>query len=298
MLGAASTAGLAAWLSCNVASAQNGYKTRVVVSGLTRPTGIAALGSKILFVTQLPTPGVSGPNGGSNTVDMINLGTGQRANLTTGEPEPTNLALDKHGTLYWTCKSAGVILQRTTRGDVSLFLGDLTQPSGLAVDLWDNVYFTMLPTPMIGGMSGGSNTVNVTDGEVIHTLTVGEPEPTDIAVDRNGNAYWTCKSAGVILRRSAAGVVSRLLNDLDKPIGIALDQQGRSLYFTEVPTPGVPASLGGMNRVSVLNLQTMELDLVDFGDPEPHDITVAANGRIYWTCASAGVIVEARQSGN
>src|SRR5262245_44364628 len=212
------------------AAAQTAYETRVVVSGLRRPTGIVAMGSQTLFITQLPSPGVSGGGGGSNTVDMIKLGSGEIANLTTGEPEPTNLALDKHGTLYWTCKSAGVILQRTRSGEVSLFLGDLTRPSGIAADQWDNIYFTQLFTPGVGGMSGGSNTVNVTDGETIFTLAMGEPEPTDIVVDRDGNAYWTCKSAGVILRRSAEGNVNLLLSDLEEPIGITIDTQGQNLY--------------------------------------------------------------------
>lgn len=274
------------------ASAQT-YDAHVIVRGLHRPTGIAVQGSSTLFITQIPTPGVGGRDGGSNTVDMIKLDDGAVVNLTRGEPEPTNLALDKHGTLYWTCKSAGVILERSRRGEVSLFLGGLTRPSGIAADKWDNIFFTQLFTPGVNGMNGGSNTVNVTDGVTILTLTRGEPEPTDIVVDKNGNAYWTCKSAGVILHRSPAGVVSRLLQDLQKPTGIALDHQGRNLYFTQVPTPGVPGSMGGMNRVSRLNFATGELSTVDFGDPEPTDIAVAANGNLYWTCTSAGVIVEA-----
>jgi hypothetical protein len=51
--------------------------------------------------------------------------------------------------------------------------------------------------------------------------------------------------------------------------------------------------MGGMNRVSRLNLETGEVNIVDFGDPEPTDIAVSANGDLYWTCSSAGVIVEA-----
>jgi sugar lactone lactonase YvrE len=180
------------------------YQTRVVVAGLSRPTGIAAQGSGTLFITQLPTPGVPGSAGGENTVDRIQLGSGRIVNLTTGEPEPTNLTLDKHGNLYWTCKSAGVILRRNAQGNVSLLL------SGLAA-----------------------------------------------------------------------------------PTGIALDHQGRRLYFTEVPTPGVAGGMGGLNAVWAYDLETGDLDSVDLGDPEPTDITVAPNGRVYWTCSSAGVIVEA-----
>lgn len=270
------------------------YQTQVVVRGLQRPTGIVAQGSGTLYITQLPTPGVGGRMGGRNTVDKIHLRSGTIINLTTGEPEPTNLALDKRGNLYWTCKSAGVILERSRRGEVSLFLGALTNPSGIAVDRWDNVYFTLLPTPGVPGSMGGQNTVNVSDGIETAILTMGEPEPTDIAVSREGDAYWTCKSANVILRRRGAdGMVSLVLRDLDKPVGIALDHRGGTLFFTEVPTPGVPGSMGGRNKVSELDLHTMTLSVVDFGDPEPTDVTVARNGQLFWTCSSAGVIVEA-----
>ncbi len=270
------------------------YQTQVVVKGLTRPTGIVAEGSKTLYITQLPTPCVPGSMGGKNTVDQISLASGRITNLATGEPEPTNLALDKHGHLYWTCKSAGVILERNRAGEISLFLGGLEKPSGIAVDRWDNVYFTLLPTPGIPGSMGGRNTVNVSNGTDIMVLAMGEPEPTDIAVSRAGVAYWTCKSANVILKRTPDGTISLLLSGLNAPTGIALDADGEKLYFTEVPTPGVPGSMGGQNKVWVYDFDEGQLQVVHAGDPEPRDVTVARNGRVYWTCSSAGVIVEAK----
>ncbi|MSU58422.1 MAG: hypothetical protein EXS35_09625 [Pedosphaera sp.] len=275
------------------------YETRVVFSGLNHPTGIVAENARMLYITQLPTPGLSGMNGGSNTVDKITLGKNPSlTNLATGEPEPTNLALSKEGELYWTCKSAGVILERNRKGEIGLFLGDLDQPSGIALDRWGHVYFTQIPTPGLPGTMGGSNNVAVTDGEMINTLSMGEPEPSDIAVDCHGNAYWTCKTAGVILMRDCDGEISLLLNGLKSPTGIALDPQRGLLYFTEVPTPGVAGSQGGENRVSVLNLDCMQLETVNEGDPQPTDITVAPNGRVFWTCTSAGVVVEARERCN
>lgn len=290
------------WLFALVVATPAGaseYSTRVVATGLDQPSGIVSITPRLLAITQLPTPGVPGSQGGENTVDLVFVGSKpERArvwNLTMGEPEPTNLALDRQWNLYWTCKSAGVILERNIlHGETSLFLGDLEQPSGIAIDRWNNVYFTQLPTPGVGGGAGGMNTVNVTDGESVEVLTLGEPEPTDIAVSRNGTAYWTCKSAGVILARTPDGTVSLLLKDLASPTGIALDHQGRQLYFTEVPTPGKPGSQGGENNVWVYDLRKGERELVNAGDPEPTDITVAANGAVFWTCTSAGVIVEAR----
>jgi sugar lactone lactonase YvrE len=276
---------------CAVAAHAQEYKTSVVVMGLNRPTGIAIQGSETIFFTELPTPGIPGTMGGRNTVNRVNLESGTIRVLTRGEPEPTNLALAKDGTLYWTCKSANVILKRTKNGTVSLFLGHLDKPNGISVDRWDNVFFTELPTP---GVAGSMNTVSMSDGTTTTVLTMGEPEPTDIVVARDGTAYWTCKTANVILKRSPDGVVSLVLKNLNRPVGIALDHKDKKLYWTEVPTPGVSGSKGGSNSVKELNLETLEISEVDFGDPQPTDITVARNGNLYWTCTSAGVIVEAR----
>ena len=286
--------GVLTMLAFDVPVQAQDYETRVVATGFTRPTGIVAGGNRTLYITQLPTPGLPGPKGGSNTVDLIKLGTGRMFNIATGEPEPTNLTLDKRGHLYWTCKSAGVILERNRKGEINLFLGGLTKPSGIDVDGWGRIYFTQIPTPGVPGSKGGTNTVSVSNGVKTKVLTLGEPEPTDITVSRNGTSYWTCKTAGVILCRTPDGTVVKILGDLKKPIGIALDEHRGLLYFTEVPTPGMSGKNGGSNRVSVLNLEPDELDIVDEGDPEPTDITVAPNGSVFWTCSSAGVIVQAR----
>lgn len=291
--------GVMATLSLASLALASEYHTRVVATGLDQPTGIVAAGPRTLIITQVPTPGIPGSEGGLNTVDLIRLrpNTDQNRmwNLSAGEPEPTNLALDRYWNLYWTCKSAGVILQRSPTGDVSRFLDGLDQPTGIAVDRWNNVYFTLLPTPGVFGDDGGMNTVNVSDGETIEVLSLGEPGPTDVAVGRDGTAYWTCQTAGVILKLTPEGEKSFVLTDLDAPTGIALDHKNEKLYFTELPTPGVPGSMGGENKVSVYDLKTEMLELVDAGDPEPTDIAVAENGAVFWTCTTAGVIVEARE---
>lgn len=282
-------------LLCSTSSVfADDYTTRVVARGLHRPTGIAVRGDNTIYFTQVPTPGVNGMNGGNNSVNQLDLRRNRITTLHVGEPEPVNITVGPEDTLYWTCKSAGVILEQDEDGVTTVFLSGLNKPSGIAVDDCDNVYFTQVPTPGVNGMNGGLNTVNVSDGTTTTTLHMGEPEPTDIVVAKNGDLYWTCKSAGVILEQSAADGLTRVLLDkLDKPTGIALDRKGRNLYFTEVPTPGVAGSNGGRNKVWELDLRTGARTLVHEGDPEPTDIAVAKNGKLYWTCSSAGVIVEA-----
>ena len=40
------------------------------------------------------------------------------------------------------------------------------------------------------------------------------------------------------------------------------------------------------------------VQVIHEGDPEAHqDVAVARNGNVYWTCTSAGVIVEAKRIG-
>ncbi len=263
------------------------YQLRVVASGLDRPVGIAAEGRDTLYFTQVPTPGMGG---GSNSVSKLDLETGMMTLLHQGEPEPTNIALDRDGNIYWTCRSAGVILKREAEtGMVGTFLDGLARPTGIAVDRDGLVYFTEVPTP---GVPGGSNRVVVSDGNSLTVLHEGEPEPTDIVVSKKGEIYWTCKSAGVILEQEN-GMTRMLLTGLDHPSGIALDKNGKTLFFTEVPTPGVPGSEGGRNKVWAVDLKTMQARIVHEGDPEPTDVTAAKNGNLYWTCTSAGVIVEA-----
>ena len=266
------------------------YRFSVVAAGLDRPVGITVEGSETVYFTLVPTPGVGG---GANGVAKLDLETGAITMLHVGEPEPTNIAIDRAGDLHWTCKSAGVILRQTEEGTTSLFLGGLEQPSGISVGKHGNVYFTEIPNP---GVPNAGNRVSVTDGNTKVILHQGEPEPADIVVSRNGSLYWTCKTAGVLLQR-VNGETSVLLDGLNNPVGIALDRKGETLYFTEVPTPGVPGSAGGQNRVNALDLRTKTVRVIHEGDPEPTDVAVAGNGNVYWTCTSAGVIVEAKRVG-
>ena len=288
---------VATFITSTIVNAQ-GYDFEVVARNLQRPTGITVFGSRHnrnLAFTQLPTPGIPGSMGGKNTVDVLNLRSGRSTQLAFGEPEPTNIAYEDRGLLYWTCKSAGVIVKFNLRnGNLEPVLTGLEKPSGIAIGGVGEIYFTQLPTPGINGANGGRNSVDVFIQDRMFNLTKGEPEPTDIAANECGDTYWTCKSAGVILTRNNRGKVALVLNNLDKPTGIALDEDSRNLYWTEVPTPGVSGANGGRNKVWRLDLKSGVKTLVHEGDPEPTDIAVANDGTLYWTCSSAGVIVQAK----
>jgi glucose/arabinose dehydrogenase len=267
------------------------FRLSVIASGLDRPVGIAVDGSDDLYFSEVPNPGI--PNAG-NGVSHLSLDTGVITLLSGGEPEPTNLSVSRTGDVYWTCKSAGVILRRLQMsGLIEPVAIGLSEPSGISIGRRGAVYFTEIPTP---GVAGGSNTVSVLRGNGKVVISMGEPEPTDVVVAPNGDLYWTCKSAGVILQRRE-GRTSLLAAGLSSPSGIAIDHLGRTLYFTEVPTPGVPGSQGGWNKIRAIDLTSEHVATLHVGDPEPTDIAVATNGNLYWTCTSAGVIVEAKRTG-
>jgi streptogramin lyase len=148
----------------------------------------------------VPTPGVPGSQGGRNGV--FALAKGEIQTLSLGEPEPNDVVRTLDGTVYWTCTSAGVILQRSPQGTVSLLLGGLDHPLGITADRAGNLYFTEVPTPGIPGSMGGRNKVwryNVHTGRKT-LVDEGDPEPRDVAATVKGTLYWTCSSAGVIVR--------------------------------------------------------------------------------------------------
>jgi hypothetical protein len=282
-------------VSCALAGTASGqqYTTKVVARDLKRPTGISVSLSGKVYFTELPTPGVGGAAGGTNTVNVLNPNNGKIRNLATGEPEPTNLATTFCGDVYWTCKSAGVILT-LENGAPKLVVGDLTKPTGIAAyPLGVLQFFTEVPTPGVNGANGGTNKVYAflesANREVL--LDEGDPQPSDVAVDLVGNVYWTCTSAGVIVKLSG-GKVEVIARDLKSPTGLATDYLG-NLYFTEVPTPGVSGAKGGTNKVSKLKISSGAITVINEGDPDPIDVTAHPDGTVYWTCRSAGVIVEA-----
>jgi len=293
------------------------FSVEIVVDGLNKPHGIVAQYNNRLFFSEVPVPGTMGvddPDDPStyNKVSKLRF-AGNSSNvrditpISEGEPYPINLAIEPFGgDVYWTCKTVGVILKYDQRSkEKSFFLPAagleaepedfLMSPSGVSIDIFGDVFFTELPMPGESGM----NMVSVSDGNNISLISDGEPAPTDITVAFDGTAYWTCQTANVILKRSRAGVISKLLTDLNAPTGIAINRSGDKLYFTEVPTPGAGLNADdNHNMVKELNLKTGEISVVATGFPWPQDVTVATNGSIYWTCTEAGVIAKATRHGN
>jgi len=271
------------------------YKTTIIAMGLNKPIGISVHSSGDLYFTEIPEPGKFSAK---NTVSMRDGKTGKVVQIVKGEPSPTHIVVLADRTFYWTCNQVGVIMQGKGTSHASVATG-LSNCNGLAVTAKGRVFFTQLPTPGKPGSMGGKNNVaELVNGKAV-VLKAGEPEPVDIVADANNNLYWTCKAAGVILRRDAKTKrVSLVLDKLDSPSGIAMDAAG-NLYFTEVPTPGKFKNQGGRNAVWKYDPKTRNLTAIQFGIPEPTDVTVSADGKnVYWTCTTVGVIMQAVLTGS
>ncbi len=179
----------------------------VLLRNLKSPVGIDVplFTPGFIFFTQVPTPGVPGTEGGTNDVNVAIqfLRSYFSFPLNMGEPEPVDIAVGLDGTVYWTCRTAGVILMRSVSGEVSVVESGLESPMGLDIDLYGRLYWTEVPTPGVAGANGGRNrVVRYTPGtdETI-VINSGDPEPYDVTVSPFGDeVFWTCRSAGVILR--------------------------------------------------------------------------------------------------
>lgn len=225
--------------SAGVVQRMSGGTRTTLLRSLQQPSGIAIGSDGTLYFTQVPTPGVGGMNGGRNTVARFTAANGVQT-ITTGEPEPRDVAVDMQGNLYWTCKSANVILWRNAAtGAVAPLLRGLDKPSGIAVDRHGAIYFSEVPTPGMSAARGGRNRVwRYTPATQTLTLVdFGDPEPFDVAVDPDGTSiYWTCSSAGVIVRATATrapislSTMEPLRMGAATPLLLRASEQANKLY--------------------------------------------------------------------
>ena len=104
-----------------------------------------------------------------------------------------------------------------------------------------------------------------------------------VAVDVVGNVFWTCTDEGAIYRFDAyTGDVAMYLGGLDMPKGIDLDRYG-NVYFTEA------------TRVSVYDgMATTEIA----SGCAISDVSVALDGRVYWSCLDEGTVYFVRNVGD
>ncbi len=265
-------------------------RTRVVASGLGRPVGIVAGDGDVLLVglrSAKPTAAEQG------RIAELDVEAGDLVLRYSGPLAPSQVALDRDGNLYWTNASTGTIWRQDARnGTVRRVVSDLREPGGIAVDAAGRLFYTEVSG---GSAAGSAGNVSMLDANGTTVLRASESAPADLAVGTSGDLYWTNAAAGTIAHLTRDGELEIVIAGLDRPQGLALDEAGNRLYFTEVPTPGVSGSAGGRNTIKFLDLATRELTVLHRGDPEPADVAISSSGRIFWTSTRSGQVIEASE---
>ena len=270
------------------AEAGGGVRSRVVASGLGRPTAIVAADGDVLLVGLQPAKPTTTEHG---SIAGLDVEFGDLVLRYSGQLAPAQVALDRDGNLYWTSRSGGAIWRQDAEGGtVRRIASGLHRPSGLAVDGDGRVYFT---EGSGGDGEGLSGNISMLDGQEATVLRASEAEPADLAAGKAGDLYWTNADAGTIAHLTTDGTLEIVLAGLDRPQGLALDEDRDRLYFTEVPTPGLTGSGGGRNTVNALDLATRARTVLHRGDSEPADVAVSPSGRVFWTSTRTGQVFEA-----
>ncbi len=261
-----------------------------VAEGMGRPSSLVAVGPSSVVLS-----GALAPGGSRYAVVRLDLATGTLRLLDSGGASPGTVAVDRNGAVYWTSPSQRAIF-KLSRADAPAqrVLTGVDHPTGVAVDGSGRLYYAEVPDP---GTDAAANTIWMFDGERRSLLATGQETPVDLAAGAAGDLYWSARSAGQILHRSTDGSISVLVAGLESPSGLALDEAGRRLYFTERPTPGLAGADGGRNTLSVIDLSTGERTVLRRGDLDPVDVAVAADGSLLVAEGSAGSVLNVVRHG-
>lgn len=146
----------------------------------------------------------------------------------SGLGNPSGLALDVFGNLYEADSISNRILKFTAPNTYTVYASGLNNPTGLAFDNVGNLY-----------------EVNTSSGQILkitapNTSTVfasGLNFPTSIAVDSSQNVYVSDGGTGQILKYTAPNSSTVYASGLSSPRGVAIDGSGR-LYVTEDKSNG------------------------------------------------------------
>jgi len=262
------------------------YTIRTIASGLAAPGELQLAGDDTLFLGQAPLA----PRDAS--LAKLSLRSGEVTYLGADSAVLTGFAVNREGRLYWVDASRGALLSQGRPGEPPQVIhkGPALPAARVAADSAGRIYITRT-SPVADGRD--SVAILVRGSSLVQIPDPGGPPKTSVTAAVTGDLYYTSMRDGVIYHIGPDGRGNVVVAGLDKPQGIALGPDEDTLYFTEIPTPGIAGEDGGRNTVNALDLSTLERSVIHRGDPQPTGIAVASNGTVYWTSTSRGLVLAA-----
>ncbi|MBI4914531.1 MAG: CHRD domain-containing protein [Acidobacteria bacterium] len=167
----------------------------------------------------------------------------------------------------------------------------LGRPTAIVAADGDVLLVGLLPAKPTTTEHGSIAGLDVEVGDLVLRYS-GPLAPAQVALDRDGNLYWTSRSGGALWRQDAKdGTVRRIASGLHQPSGIAVDSEGR-VYFTE----GSGRDGEGLSG-NVSMLDGDEATVLRASEAEPADLAAGKGGDLYWTNADAGTIAHLTTDG-
>ncbi|MFZ1362169.1 MAG: NHL repeat-containing protein [Candidatus Nanopelagicales bacterium] len=167
---------------------------------------------------------------------------GRSATLAKTGAGPSGIAVDVFGNVYTANSRSNNVTKITASGKSSILGTTGKKPRGIAVDPSGNVYTSNL---------GSNNVTKITPKGVSKVLGSTGNKPIDIALDSAGNVYTTNYGSNSVTKITPSGVSSKLGNTGSRPLGIVLDKQ-RNVFtanegsnsVTKITPSGVSSKFG------------------------------------------------------
>jgi streptogramin lyase len=195
---------------------------------------------------------------------------------------PINVAVDAHGTLWYTGINLGGVGYVTRDGFASFFpvpgFTSRVPAYGIAIGPDGNVWFTSPDGDSVSRLTPEGKITHFTDG-----ITPGSA-PTNIVAGHDGNLWFAESSAKRIGRITPTGVVTEFsAGTAGFPGSIAVAKNG-DLWFTE----GEAGVSRGIGRITPAG-QVTEFDVDISDDSTIADIAGGPDGNVWFTDANARI---------
>jgi DNA-binding beta-propeller fold protein YncE len=153
------------------------------------------------------------------------------ATFSTETGYPFAVAMDSHGTLYVADGCNGSDVEEFAKGQTSnpaIITDGISDPSGLAIDASNTLYVSNYPAAITVYAYGESTPEETITGD-------GLIDPEGLAVDKGGNLYIADIGADQVfeLPKGSGSLMALNLQDLEEPIGVAVDQAHGYLWVTD-----------------------------------------------------------------